>query len=138
MTKRATSSSTGASGNAVLTLPRLVERRNRVRFDMRLLVRYQTLERRSSSGIGWTVNISSGGVLVACEQAIPVGIRAELDIYWPTASNDGSPLHLLTAGRIVRCGSFGFAVVSYRWRFQTAGTAALTPDGSDGEFAFLI
>ena len=106
-------------------LPQLIsgDRRSKVRFPLDLPVRYQTLGRSASAGKGWVVNMSSGGLLVAYQQEVPVGSRMELNIEWPSMLDGRIPLQLVTLGRVVRCETSTFAVALARPQFRTVSRA---------------
>src|SRR4051812_31908765 len=55
------------------------------------------------TGLGKTLNMSSGGVLFTTEAALPEGVRVELAVSWPAQLNN-TPLKLVTRGRLVRTG----------------------------------
>ena len=98
---------------------KLIERRSSVRFPLELRVRYRILGRGHTFAAGWVVNMSSGGVLVACRHEISAGTRLELDIEWPSLLDGRVPLQLITVGRVVRSDPFSFAVALGRHQFRT-------------------
>jgi hypothetical protein len=111
------------------------ERRSRVRFPLGLQVRCRTLERGSSfAGVGRVVNMSSGGVLVACQHNLSAGTRMELNVEWPSLLDGRIPLQLVMVGRIVRSTLSGFAVVSDRqYQFRTTRRTVIPIDLFCGE-----
>jgi hypothetical protein len=54
------------------------------------------------SGSGKTVNISSGGVLVATDRVLSPGSRVEIEMDWPVKLDGGVSLKLVISGRVVR------------------------------------
>ena len=111
----------------------LVERRSRLRFPFELRVRFRTLgQSYPVAGIGWVVNISSGGVLVAYQHEIGAGTQVELNIDWPTRLDGRVPLHLVAVGTVVRSELFSFAVDLERYHFRIAGRTDLPTEESYG------
>jgi hypothetical protein len=105
----------------VFPQPVFVEHRSKVRFPLELPVRYRSLGRRHPfAGNGWVVNISSGGVLVACQHEIRAGTLVDLSVDWPSPLDGRIPLRLVIAGKVVRSGASSFAVVSTGYQFRTA------------------
>src|SRR5277367_5116335 len=76
-------------GPTVLNLPILAERRSKVRYPLELSVRYRYFAGGSLRfGAGRTMDVSSGGVLVASTRIISphemmVGEDVEMSIEWP-------------------------------------------------------
>lgn len=100
----------------------LVERRSRVRFPVELTVRYRSMGRRSTVlGMGRTLNMSSGGLLIACEHELRTGVRLELNIEWPSLLDGSIPLQLVATGKVVRSAGSGFAVAFASYQFRTMG-----------------
>jgi hypothetical protein len=111
-----------------------VENRSKVRFPLELRVGYRSLERGSTfAGTGRVVNISSGGVLVACRQEIRAGSRLELNIEWPFLLDRRIPLRLVALGRVLRSEESHFAAVLDRHQFQTARRTVVPITASPGD-----
>ena len=111
----------------------LIERRSRLRFPLELRVRFRTLGHSSPvAGLGWVVNMSSGGVLVAYQHEISVGTQLELNIDWPTRLDGRVPLNLVAVGAVVRSELFSFAVGLERYHFRIAGKTDPRTDESYG------
>ncbi len=67
-------------------------------------MRYQTMGGAGPvAGVGQTVNISSGGMLIRCTKSIPEGTRLKLFVEWPSLLNGTTPLQLITVGTVIRC-----------------------------------
>ncbi len=64
--------------------------------------------------------MSSGGVLVAAPHEISAGTPLELSIEWPFLLEGRVPLQLVGSGKVVRCETFGFALLLSRHQFRTA------------------
>lgn len=105
-------------GGSVSTIR--VERRLRARYPVQLPARYRTLDRRMElSGIGLTVNMSSGSLLVTCQHEIKLGSRMEVQVDWPSLLESTIPLKLVTDGRVIRSEPTAFAIEFARYEFRT-------------------
>lgn len=101
-----------------------------MRYPVTLNVRYRTLGRyRRVSGLGRTVNLSSGGILVSSEQKIAVGTRLEVNLEWPSLLDGEIPLQLVALGKVVRCLESGFAVAYTQYQFRTMSRKLQSPPG---------
>jgi hypothetical protein len=101
-----------------------VERRSRLRFAVRAKVQYRVLSaRRSESGIGATLNISSKGLLfrsgLPAQMKLRLGTRLELTLEWPPLLDGVTPLKLVTVGRVIRCEGSTFAISIEHHEFRT-------------------
>jgi hypothetical protein len=78
-----------------------VERRAERRYAIQARVEYKlSLGRKAAPGkVGRLVNISRGGLLFECAEAIPPGTGISLDVEWPT---DALRIALHVTGQIVR------------------------------------
>jgi c-di-GMP-binding flagellar brake protein YcgR len=100
------------------------ERRDKSRYPLELNARYQTLGTSASvSGVGKTVNISSGGMLVACRSNLAEGVRLRVTIEWPSLLNGDIPLQLITIGTVVRREELGLVISFESYQFRTMGRA---------------
>ncbi len=96
------------------------ERRSRVRYPIELAARYQTLGRGEPiTGVGRTLNFSSGGLLITGEELLSEGVRLKVTVEWPSLLNGTTPLQLVTVGKVVRSGSSSFAVAFEQYQFRT-------------------
>jgi hypothetical protein len=103
--------------------PDPIERRARVRYPVQLNVRYRTTDSRHNvSGVGMTLNMSSGGLLVACQHELTLGARIEAQLDWPTLLDSRIPLQRVTVGRVVRSYSSTFALEFSQYEFRTMRT----------------
>jgi hypothetical protein len=112
-----------------------LERRTKIRYPVTLNVRYRTIGRSNRiSGMGRTLNMSSGGLLVAADLRTEVGARLELNIEWPSMLDGMIPLQLVATGKIVRCLESGFAISFTRYQFRTMSRKlqATPEDGWEG------
>jgi hypothetical protein len=111
--------------------PVSIERRSRTRFPFELRVRYRKLGRGEPfAGMGWVVNMSSGGVLVAYQHEIRPGTRMELNIEWPSLLDGQVPLQLVAMGKVVRCERSTFAMALGRYQFRTTRRTVIPIDMS--------
>jgi len=104
------------------------DRRTSNRLPIEREVRYKVLGGRKTvkqTGVGKTVNMSSGGVLFTTETALPEGERVELAVSWPAQLNDTLPLKLVAMGRLVRTDETMAAISIERYEFKTRGTNGL-------------
>jgi hypothetical protein len=98
------------------------ERRSRVRYPIRLSVRYRGLGRMGGvAGVGQTLNLSSSGILVESprQQKVSVGSRVEVSVNWPIMLDGASPLQVVVRGKVVRSEMFRFAVSFQSYQFRT-------------------
>jgi len=99
------------------------ERRVKRRFHIEQEVRYKMLygQRIAETGVGKTVNISSGGVWFSTENMLTTGMPVELSMNWPVLLNDSCPMKLMIYGCVVRSNERGAAVAIERYEFRTQG-----------------
>jgi len=111
------------------------ERRSKRRYSIELGVRFRSLE-GGFTGVGRTVNMSSGGILVACHQATPeigAGARVEISIEWPLVLDGKVPLQLVAVCNVVRPGPSFFAAAFARHQFRTLKSAIQMPTRLRGD-----
>ena len=99
------------------------ERRAFTRFPIERTIRYRVLVhgRVAQSGRGKTVNMSSGGLLIATDRVLSTGCRLEVEIAGPFHTDDKIARRLILTGRIVRTetGTFPLAGLKIsRHKFQ--------------------
>lgn len=99
------------------------ERRTKRRFQIEQEVRYKMLygQRIAETGVGKTMNISSGGVWFSTENMLTTGMPVELSMTWPVLLNDSCPMKLMIYGCVVRSNERGAAVAIERYEFRTQG-----------------
>jgi len=102
------------------------ERRNDRRYGIQLDLRWKLIRRRRvlDSGVGHTIDLSSGGILFDSGRQLPVGLNVELAISWPVLLRDVAPLQLIVSGRIVRGSQSRTAVCMTQHEFRTSGMSA--------------
>jgi PilZ domain len=106
-----------------------------MRYPVSLKVKYRTVGRSNRiSGVGRTLNMSSGGLLIAADQRTEVGAKIELNVEWPSLLDGSIPLQLVAVGRVVRCLESGFALsfTQYQFRTMSRKLQSLPNDGWDG------
>jgi hypothetical protein len=92
-------------------------------------VHYKVTSRRgeTKSGIGKTVNVSSGGVLFTAPETLAPGTRIELSISWPVQLDGKCALKLVAQGRITGCWDTSVAVAIESHEFRTRSSRELLP-----------
>ncbi len=97
------------------------ERRSRQRYALALNVRYHVISKRPGLvGIGRTLNMSSGGLLIASDKHIVRDCDLlEVSLEWPFRLDGTTLLQLIAQCRVVRCQSTAFAVKIGRYQFYT-------------------
>jgi hypothetical protein len=105
------------------------ERRMKRRFQIEQEVRYKMLygQRIAETGVGKTMNISSGGVWFSTENMLTTGMPVELSMTWPVLLNDSCPMKLMIYGCVVRSNERGAAVAIERYEFRTQGRGIHNP-----------
>jgi hypothetical protein len=100
------------------------ERRTKRRFAIDQEVRYKMLygQRIAETGVGRTLNISSGGVWFTTENMLTSGMPIELSMNWPVLLNDSCPMKLMIYGCVIRSNEKGAAVAIERYEFRTQGS----------------
>ena len=100
------------------------ERRTKRRFHIDQEVRYKMLygQRIAETGVGRTMNISSGGVWFSTENMLTSGMPVELSMTWPVLLNESCPMKLMIYGCVVRSNERGAAVAIERYEFRTQGS----------------
>jgi c-di-GMP-binding flagellar brake protein YcgR len=112
------------------------ERRSKFRFAIQRDVRYKFAEGGVvvASGLGQTVDISSGGVAFVAERSLTCGGLVELSISWPMLLDQNCPMRFIVFGRVLRCAG-GKAVCTidrYEFRTQARTMAASASTRTDG------
>lgn len=99
----------------------LNDRRGNSRFPVRQEVSYKLVSPRSLqiSGLGETLNFSSGGILFTTQEKLPQGRLVEISVNWPARLGGTCPLKFVATGRVVRSESDRAAVKIERYEFKT-------------------
>ena len=100
------------------------ERRTKKRFRIEQEVKYKMLygQRIAETGVGKTMNISSGGVWFTTENTLTAGMPVELSMNWPVLLHDSCPMKLMIYGCVIRSSEKGAAVAIERYEFRTQGS----------------
>src|SRR5580698_10764030 len=88
-------------------------------------------QRVLDTGVGQTVDLSSGGILFDLGRPLPVGLNVELAISWPVLLRNEAPMQLIVSGKIVRAGQNRIAVAMAQHEFRTSG-ASVERSGKNG------
>jgi hypothetical protein len=99
------------------------DRRQDRRYHLRMELAWKLIRRRRvlDTGIGQTIDISSGGILFDAGRPLPEGLDVELSISWPVLLNDVVAMQLAANGRIVRGNGGQVAIQTVQHEFRTAG-----------------
>jgi hypothetical protein len=101
------------------------ERRNDRRYDIKLDVRWKLVRRRRvmDSGVGYTVDLSRGGVRFYAGRILPVGLNVELSVAWPARLHNATAMQLSIQGKMVRSADGWAAIRTVQHEFRTMGVA---------------
>ena len=115
-----------AQTDIIASLGNTSDRRGNSRFPVREEVRYRMLNAKSLSvtGVGKTLNFSSGGILFTTEERLPMGKLVEVAVNWPARLGGSCPLRFVAVGRVVRAEDDKAAVRIERYEFKTRRISA--------------
>jgi hypothetical protein len=99
------------------------ERRLSIRFPLELPAEVSAGDVRIT---GKTANISSGGVLIACDSAIEMNTLVTVRMVWPVRQRK-NPVVLVVQGEIVRREETGIALIRRRYEFEVGPAPAPVP-----------
>ena len=101
------------------------DRRHARRYEIELELRWKLIRRRKvlESGVGRTVDLSSGGILFDAGRDLPVGLSVELSVSWPVLLHNVAPLQLVVSGRVVRREGRHTALRIAQHEFRTMSSA---------------
>ena len=102
------------------------DRRDDRRYHLQLEVKWKLIRRRRvlDSGVGQTIDMSSGGILFDAGRRLPEGLNVELSIAWPVLLHNLVPMQLIASGRIVRTDGRHVAIQTNQHEFRTVGVAS--------------
>ncbi len=102
------------------------DRRQDKRYEIQLEVKWKLIRRRRvlDTGVGQTIDMSSGGILFDAGRHLPDGLNVELSITWPVLLHNVAPMQLMASGRIVRSTGRKVAIQTTQHEFRTAGMPA--------------
>ncbi|MGD0496964.1 MAG: PilZ domain-containing protein [Bryobacteraceae bacterium] len=119
---------------SVRSEPAVTNRRAKLRFDLACELRYRVVYRGKvwSSGVGRTIDMSSGSVAFFADSPLRRGARVELSITWPALLDAVCPMQLSLAGRIIRSdGRFAVCKIG-KHEFRTQGRKLEQAAGASG------
>ena len=110
------------------------DRRQDRRYALHLECRWKLIRRRRvlETGVGNTMDMSSGGMLFDAGRHLPEGLNVELSISWPVLLHSVAPLQLVVSGRIVRARGRMIAIRTVQHEFRTIGVAADQRNAASG------
>ena len=99
------------------------ERRDDGLYDRRLDLRRKLLRRPRliDSGVGYTLNLSRGGVRFHAGRVLTVGLNVELAAAWPARLHNPAPTQLSIQSRILRSVEGWAAIRTLQDEFRTLG-----------------
>ena len=102
------------------------DRRTDRRYDIHLELRWKLIRRRRllDTGVGHTVDLSSGGILFDAGRQLPVGLNVELSVSWPVLLHNAAPLQLVVSARIVRSAGNRAGVRMVQHEFRTVAVVS--------------
>jgi hypothetical protein len=102
------------------------DRRQDRRYQLRLDLKWKLIRRRRvlDTGIGYTLDLSSGGIMFDAGRTLPEGLNVELSLSWPVLLHNVAPMQLVIFGRIKRTSGHHTAIQTVQHEFRTAGIAA--------------
>jgi len=100
------------------------DRRSDKRYEIQLELRWKLIRRKRvlETGIGRTIDLSSGGILFDAGRPLPAGLNVELSVSWPAMLHNTAPMQLVIAGRILRSDRQYVAVEMSQHEFRTLAT----------------
>jgi len=99
------------------------DRRQDRRYQLRLELKWKLIRRRRvlDAGIGYTLDLSSGGIMFDAGRTLPEGLNVELSLHWPVLLHNVAPMQLVIFGRIKRTSGRHTAIQTVQHEFRTAG-----------------
>lgn len=100
------------------------DRRLDRRYEISLELRWKLIRRKRvlDTGIGTTLDVSSGGVFFETDHPLPGHGDVEISISWPVLLHNVAPLQLVVTGRVVRISGRRAAIRRLQHEFRTART----------------
>jgi hypothetical protein len=99
------------------------DRRRDRRYPIPLELRWKLIRRKRvlDTGVGRTLDLSSGGLLFESGRQMTPGLNVELAISWPALLHNVAPMQLIVHGRIVRSDGARIAIRIVQHEFRTVG-----------------
>ena len=97
------------------------DRRTKARFPVQRELRYKVLKNNAviETGVGRTLNLSSGGVAFYVDKELKTGTYIELSISWPVLLEASTPMRLIVFGRLLRASNRVGACTVEKYEFRT-------------------
>jgi hypothetical protein len=97
------------------------DRRRKLRFPLRSVLRYRLLDSGSPdpAGTGFTLDVSSNGIGFIPDHPLPINAPVEIAMNWPVTLDNFCALQLVARGRIVRWAGASLACGVERFEFRT-------------------
>jgi hypothetical protein len=111
-------------------LIKATDRRQKYRFAIRRELRYKVLAEGIiiDSGVGQTINMSSGGIAFTIDHALKPEAFIEISLSWPVLLDNACPMRMIVFGRVLRshdrksvCTIDKYEFRTQARTFQTAG-----------------
>lgn len=111
-------------------LIKATDRRKKYRFAIRRELRYKVLAEGViiDSGVGQTINMSSGGIAFTIDHALKPEAFIEISLSWPVLLDNTCPMRMIVFGRVLRsldrksvCTIDKYEFRTQARTFQTAG-----------------
>ena len=85
-------------------LIKATDRRQKYRFAIRRELRYKVLAEGIiiDSGVGQTINMSSGGIAFTIDHALKPEAFIEISLSWPVLLDNACPMRMIVFGRVLR------------------------------------
>ena len=96
------------------------DRRQHFRYPLNLELRYRLSDK--ITGVGATLNISSGGIFFKTSGPLPQRSQINLAIDWPFLLDGVCHLKLVMWGQVVRSDAKGTAIKASSYEFRTSKT----------------
>src|ERR1700759_717074 len=97
------------------------ERRQGRRYSLKMQLEWKLIHGRSVpySGAGYTIDLSTSGILFDAGVRLPEGVAVEMSISWPARRADAPSLRLVILGLITRAEGRRVAIQISRQEFCT-------------------
>lgn len=103
----------------------MTEKRTNLRFPMQRDCRLRVIapNRRLPETPGKTLNLSSKGMLLSVDRAVPVGSALEVVVHWPVQISEQCRLKMVARARVLRSTESEAAVEIESYEFRTMSPA---------------
>src|ERR1041384_1793672 len=97
------------------------DRRQDRRYQLRLDLKWKLIRRRRvlDTGIGQTIDLSSGGIMFDAGRTLPDGLNVELSLTWPVLLHNVAQMQLVIFGKIKRSAGRMIAIQTVQHEFRT-------------------